>query len=142
MAEGHEPGPLMIAGKLASRDRTLILSHQTAAHLWDLWLPASLREPTVHVARRRGHGAIPRIEGTTGHLLAARCPLVPRCRTWSPVALGSPVHPCCVEHCGSSAATWIPLPNRGCLGSTPRTSTAMTGWPTGAGRPFASPPGC
>ena len=72
MAAGHQPDPLQVAGKLATRDPSLILTHQTAAHLWGLWLPSSMREPTIHLARRRGHGGIPRVDGTTGHLTAAQ----------------------------------------------------------------------
>lgn len=88
MAPGHQPDPLMVAGKLATRDPSLVLTHQTAAHVWGLWLPSSMREPTIHLARRRGQGGIPRIEGTTGHLTAAQDQDIQRIRG---VAVTSPV---------------------------------------------------
>jgi hypothetical protein len=61
----------VLAQQLALRDPTLVISHQTAAQAWGIWLPTRMRHPRLHLSRIRGTGGIPRFKGAEGHLISA-----------------------------------------------------------------------
>ena len=58
---------VQIAVAHAQRDRSLIVSHASAAALWDLWLPSGM-EPPPQLSRLRP-AAQPRMAGVEGHRL-------------------------------------------------------------------------
>jgi hypothetical protein len=62
---------VVLAQQLAFRDPTLVISHQTAAQAWGLWLPARIRRPGIHLSRIRGTGTAPRFKDAEGHLISA-----------------------------------------------------------------------
>lgn len=64
---GADPAPFWTAVAHAQRDRSLIVSHASAAEVWGLWLPSG-PAATAHLSRRRP-GSQPRIAGVHGHRL-------------------------------------------------------------------------
>ena len=64
---GSPPDPLQTAIAHARRDRSLVLSHNTAAAVWGIWLPHG-GQVRPHLARVRP-GAPPRVKGAHGHRL-------------------------------------------------------------------------
>lgn len=61
----------VLAQQLALRDPTLVISHQTAAQAWGIWLPTRMAQARLHLSRVRGAGGIPRFKGAEGHLISA-----------------------------------------------------------------------
>ena len=61
------PTPRDLAVANAQGDRSLIVSHESAAQVWGMWLPEG-RRVRPHLSRRAGRGA-PRITGVVGHRL-------------------------------------------------------------------------
>ncbi|VXB62987.1 conserved hypothetical protein [Citricoccus sp. K5] len=58
-----------IARMLSRQDPSLIISHQTAAETWGLWLPARMRTTRIHLSRVRRTAGIPRYLNTVGHFI-------------------------------------------------------------------------
>ncbi|MFC7400880.1 hypothetical protein [Citricoccus sp. GCM10030269] len=54
---------------LALRDPSLVISHQTAAETWGIWLPSRMRTTRLHLSRVRGEGSMPRYLGAVGHFV-------------------------------------------------------------------------
>ena len=61
-----------LAQALARSDRSLVISHDTAALIWGMWVPWPRSGHTIHLSRVSGTGGRPRFTasaGVTGHLL-------------------------------------------------------------------------
>lgn len=59
------------ARTLSRQDPSLVISHQTAAETWGMWLPARMQTTQIHLSRVRGKAGIPRYRETVGHFIRA-----------------------------------------------------------------------
>ncbi|WP_313816305.1 hypothetical protein [Citricoccus sp.] len=57
------------ARTLSRQDPSLVISHQTAAETWGMWLPWRMQTTRIHLSRVRCRAGIPRYQGTVGHFI-------------------------------------------------------------------------
>ncbi|GAA1132018.1 hypothetical protein [Citricoccus alkalitolerans] len=58
-----------LARTLSRQDRSLVISHQTAAETWGMWLPSRMQATQIHLSRVRCRAGIPRYQGAVGHFI-------------------------------------------------------------------------